>query len=553
MTKPHKTSTEPATHTVLRERAEKVFREDPSRFPERAMSPEITQKTLHELRVHQIELEMQNEELRHAQSALDATRARYFDLYDVAPVGYCTLNEQGIILEANLTAATLLGVERSALVKMPLSRLLLKEDQDTYYRHRRLLFETGEPQSCDLRVAKPDGEIFWAHFVGTAARGEGGAPTCRLVLTDITALKQNEEKILHLSQAVEQSPALIVITNRDGEIEYVNPKFCAVTGFSREEARGRNSRFLKSGDMGPEDYKKMWASLTSGKEWHGEFHNKKKSGELYWESASISPIRDASGRISHFLAVKEDITERKRTEKALQDKIVEMERFTLTVSHDLKSPLVTIKTFLGYLKEDMKSANREPVEKDLAYIQSAAEKMERLLDEVLELARIGHKMSPHVTAPLQIIVQEALELVAGQITARGVQVDVTQEPVWITGDRPRLVAIFENLLDNAVKFLGDQAAPRIEIGVESGGSELEIFVRDNGKGIDSRHSVKLFGLFEKLDPHTPGSGMGLATVRRIVELHGGKIRVHSDGIGKGATFRFTLANTQLKPNKLIFA
>jgi len=513
------------------------------------MSPEITRMTLHELRVHQIELEMQNEQMRHAQSELDAARARYFDLYDVAPVGYCTLSEQGVILEANLTAATLLGVERSALVKMPLSRLLLKKDQDTYYRHRRLLFETGNPQSCDLRVAKPDGEIFWAHFVGNAARGEGGAPTCRLVLTDITALKQNEEKILHLSQAVEQSPALIVITNRDGEIEYVNPKFCAVTGFSREEVLGRNPRFLKSGDMGPEDYKKMWASLTSGNEWQGEFHNKKKSGELYWESTSISPIRDAAGRISHFLAVKEDITERKRTEKALQEKIVEMERFTLTVSHDLKSPLVTIKTFLGYLKEDMKSPEPERVEKDLAYIQSAADKMERLLDEVLELARIGHKMSPHVSAPLQIIVQEALELVAGQITARGVQVDVTQEPVWITGDRPRLVAIFENLLDNAVKFLGDQPAPRIEIGVESRGSELEIFVRDNGKGIDARHRAKLFGLFEKLDPHTPGSGMGLATVRRIVEIHGGKIRVQSDGIGKGTTFRFTLANTQLKPNQ----
>ncbi|MEI6072578.1 MAG: PAS domain S-box protein [Verrucomicrobiae bacterium] len=555
MSKPHTTSREsatpatPATHAALRERAEKVFREDPSRFPERAMSPEITRMTLHELRVHQIELEMQNEQMRHAQSELDAARARYFDLYDVAPVGYCTLSEQGVILEANLTAATLLGVERSALVKMPLSRLLLKKDQDTYYRHRRLLFETGNPQSCDLRVAKPDGEIFWAHFVGNAARGEGGAPTCRLVLTDITALKQNEEKILHLSQAVEQSPALIVITNRDGEIEYVNPKFCAVTGFSREEVLGRNPRFLKSGDMGPEDYKKMWASLTSGNEWQGEFHNKKKSGELYWESTSISPIRDAAGRISHFLAVKEDITERKRTEKALQEKIVEMERFTLTVSHDLKSPLVTIKTFLGYLKEDMKSPEPERVEKDLAYIQSAADKMERLLDEVLELARIGHKMSPHVSAPLQIIVQEALELVAGQITARGVQVDVTQEPVWITGDRPRLVAIFENLLDNAVKFLGDQPAPRIEIGVESRGSELEIFVRDNGKGIDARHRAKLFGLFEKLDPHTPGSGMGLATVRRIVEIHGGKIRVQSDGIGKGTTFRFTLANTQLKPNQ----
>jgi len=168
---------------------------------------------------------------------------------------------------------------------------------------------------------------------------------------------------------------------------------------------------------------------------------------------------------------------------------------------------------------------------------------------VLDLARIGHKMNSPVNAPLQGIVQEALELVAGQIAGRGVRVEVTQEPVWLTGDRPRLVAIFENLLDNAVKFLGDQPAPRVEIGVETEGCELVLFVRDNGKGIDTRHRAKLFGLFEKLDPHSPGSGMGLAMVRRIVEVHGGKIWVQSDGVGRGATFRFTLAKTQLKSNE----
>jgi PAS domain S-box-containing protein len=129
---------------------------------------------VHELRVHQIELEMQNEELRTAQAEIEAGRARYFDLYDLAPVGYCTLSEQGLILEANLTAATLLGWPEAALVKQPISRFILKEDQDIYYLHRKKLFETGEPQECELRLVKPDGTLFWAHLTATAAQAEDG-------------------------------------------------------------------------------------------------------------------------------------------------------------------------------------------------------------------------------------------------------------------------------------------------------------------------------------------------------------------------------------------
>ena len=139
--------------------------------PATGLSPEEARQTLHELRVHQIELEMQNEELRRAQVELDASRARYFDLYDLAPVGYCTLSEQGLILEANLTAATLLGVPRGALVKQPITRFILAEDQDIYYLHRKRLFETGAPQACELRMVRKDGAPFWAHLEATAARG----------------------------------------------------------------------------------------------------------------------------------------------------------------------------------------------------------------------------------------------------------------------------------------------------------------------------------------------------------------------------------------------
>ncbi len=158
-----------------------------------ALSADETRQMLHALRVHQIELEMQNEELRRAQLELDAARARYFDLYDLAPVGYCTLSEKGLILETNLTAATLLGVARGALVKQSFSRFILKADQDIYYLHRKQLFDAGEQQACDLRMVKNDGTLFWAHLSATAAQdSEGGESVWHCVMSDITDLKRVE-------------------------------------------------------------------------------------------------------------------------------------------------------------------------------------------------------------------------------------------------------------------------------------------------------------------------------------------------------------------------
>ena len=181
---------------ALRRRAEEIARERASSSPKdvEAMSPEEVKRMLHELRVHQIELEMQNEELRRTQGELHAARARYFDLYDLAPVGYCVISEQGLILEANLTAAGLLGVARSALVKAPVSRFILLDDQDIYYRHRKQLFETGEAQACELRMTKKDGAQFWARLEATAAQDSNGATVCRVVMSDITERKFRDDE-----------------------------------------------------------------------------------------------------------------------------------------------------------------------------------------------------------------------------------------------------------------------------------------------------------------------------------------------------------------------
>ncbi len=187
----------PRPAAELRRQAEEMARKEAAQSSENleSRSPEGIRQTLHELRVHQIELEMQNEELRRTQVELEAARARYFDLYDLAPVGYVTLSEQGLILEANLTAATLLGVTRDDLVKQPISRFICPEAQDSYYRFRQQLFATGAPRACELRMLRADAAPCWARLEATVAQDADGAPGCRVVLSDITARKQAEESL----------------------------------------------------------------------------------------------------------------------------------------------------------------------------------------------------------------------------------------------------------------------------------------------------------------------------------------------------------------------
>jgi signal transduction histidine kinase len=235
-----------------------------------------------------------------------------------------------------------------------------------------------------------------------------------------------------------------------------------------------------------------------------------------------------------------EVAERQQTERALQEKNAELERFTYTISHDLKSPLVTIKSFMGYLEQDLVQAEPEKVKQDFFYMNSAADKMGQLLNELLEMSRIGRISNASVRVPFRELVEEALSLLAGPIAQRGAAVRVNDSPLTFFGDRPRLVEIWQNLVENAVKYLGDQGSPQIEIGVEGKGRNAVFWVRDNGQGIDPRHQGKVFGLFEKLNPESEGSGLGLALVKRIVEFYQGTIRLESAGLGQGTTVWFSL-------------
>jgi PAS domain S-box-containing protein len=365
-------------------------------------------------------------------------------------------------------------------------------------------------------------------------------------------LQAQQEFIRKLSRAVEQSPSSIVITDPDGTIEYVNPKFTGLTGYDRTEVLGVNLRSLQ--DAGEE----LWTSLAAGFEWHGELEGVKKSGEPYSESTSISPVFNEQGGITHFVAVKEDITERKRSAREIEllNRTLsarareleianrDLEAFSYTVSHDLRTPLTNINGYCQVILELFGAGLDQQCKEFINIIFGETVTMNELIKTLLDFSRVarseivrGHadlsEMAALITAGLRV--REPQRSIRFEI-APGLAAD---------GDRELLRVVLDNLLSNACKYTGFKEEAVIEFGAVELGGESSFFVRDNGAGFEMAHAGKLFSPFQRLHSEREfhGFGIGLATVQRIVQRHGGRVWAEGE-VDKGATFYFTLPRQQ---------
>jgi signal transduction histidine kinase len=228
------------------------------------------------------------------------------------------------------------------------------------------------------------------------------------------------------------------------------------------------------------------------------------------------------------------------TNGQLQQKIAELERFAYTVSHELKNPLVTIKGFVGSIEKDLENRNYERAHKDIQRVSTATDRMNDTILGLLKLSKIGQVVHPPEQVDLAGLAHEAL----GRINAGDIKIHISSDLPIVYGDRDRLREVFENLIENAARYMGAQSEPLLEIGAHTDGNEKVLFVKDNGLGIDPQYHTKVFGLFEKLDGQSEGAGIGLALVKRIIETHGGRIWVESEGVGKGSTFCFTIPDNR---------
>ena len=573
--------------TERRRRAEVLARENAASLPAtpEAVSPEALRQTLYELQVHQIELELQNEELRRAQLELDAVRERYFHLYDQAPVGYCTVSETGLIREANLTAAALLGVARGALAHRPLTQFILPADQDDYYRHRHQLLKSGTPQDCDLRIRKADGGSSWTHLTMVAALDAADPAGYWVTLSDITERKQaaealeqlnaqleqrvrertaelsqeigerkkTEMQLRQLGRAVEQSPTVIVITDHQGTIQYVNPRFEIQTGYTAAEAVGQNPRMLRSGTHPPEFFDSMWRTLLADQIWRGELCNKRKDGTLIWESTAIAAIRDAEGRLTHFVATKEDITERRRlaAELCQAKDIAETANrakstFLANMSHELRTPMNAVLGFAQLLLRDAQLTALQ--RRQLTTIHRSGEHLMGLINGILEFARIESGRVSLNPAPFDFhrLLDDLEHTFIPAAQAKQLRLLVQRQaqlPRWLVADAGKLRQVITNLLGNAIRFTPSAGKVMLRVGAHAepdGAIRLSVAVEDSGPGIAPEDLPRLFKPFFQTaagQDLSGGTGLGLAISQQLARLMGGDCTVQSQ-VGVGSTFAF---------------
>jgi PAS domain S-box-containing protein len=526
------------------------------------LAPEGAETLLHALRVHQIELETQNEELRRTQIELDLTRARYFDLYDLAPVGYFTISHAEAILEANLTASVLLGLTGEVLVGRPIQNFILPADQDIYYRHRQQLAQTGLPQICELRMAEKDKGPFWAQLMSTRGQDAAGGLVHRLVVTNIDERKLTQDRLRVSDSALNAISQGVLIITPQRIMVSANPAFLAMTGYVAAELIGLECTVLNGPKTELSTIQNVFDSMAQKQAFAGEVFNYRKDGSGFWNAFSVSPIYDVQGNLSHFISVNTDVSARKRLDQALQLKNLELQsatsvaekanqaksEFLSSMSHDLRSPLNAIVGFAQLLESG--SPPPTPVQqRNIDRILAGGWYLLKLIDEILDLALIesGKLALALHPLPLADVLRECQHLTESHAQQQGVRLQFADQgrPLWVVADAMRLKQVMVNLLSNAIKYNRPGGSVTVSVQASAGG-RLRISVTDTGEGLSADKLAQLFVSFNRLGRETTateGTGIGLVVTKKLTELMGGTIGVKSSfGVGSEFWVEFKAAH-----------
>ncbi len=499
---------------------------------------------------------------KNAEALLLESEEKYRIMVDLLPDAVFIHDDEKILF-ANAATFQLVGAKNFNQIKgKPLLDFIHPEYRNTVRKRIKKIYLSGESHTiAEEKYLTLNNEIIDVETISIPVLFMG-KPAIQNIARNITERKHTEEQLLILSRSVEQSPVSIVITDPAGKINYVNPKFSEVTGYTYEEAIGKNPNILNSGTSANEYFKQLWDTILSGKEWKGEFHNKKKNGELFWEDANISPIINQKGIITHYVGVKEDITKRKQSEEEilklntdleqrvklrttqLEHANKELEAFSYSVSHDLRAPLRGIDGWSLALLED----NGDQLDKQghvyLDRVRTEAQRMGQLIDDLLKLSRVSRFEMNQEEVDLSALAETIVIRLKEANPERHFEFNITPA-LKVTGDFSMLEIVLTNLLDNACKFTGKNSDALIKFGRKEIEGRPVYYVRDNGAGFDMENARKLFGAFQRMHKQSEfqGTGVGLATVQRIIHRHGGRIWAESKS-NEGATFYFTINDAE---------
>ncbi|MBW6519917.1 MAG: PAS domain S-box protein [Desulfoarculaceae bacterium] len=537
----------------LRKRAEKKLREAEDAAQE-TVSAEAAKQLLHELRVHQIELEMQNEELRRSQEDLETSRSRYFDLYNLAPVGYLTLSEEGRIQEANLTCSSLLGVARSSLVKRPLSSFIFSEDQDRYYLYRQQLTDKeGPPRICELRMVRADGSLFWARLQAIPAQESDGTLGCRMVISDLTEQQLAEIEVRKARELWEQTfdaiDDIVTVHDLDMRIIRANRAAGVLTQMDPAELIGKWCyEVFRGADEPCHDCPEILARMTQTNQQANIYY---KNLRKTFTVTSV-PLLEQSGIVG-FVAIAKDITDYLQMEERLRQsqKMEAVGVLAGGISHDFNNILVPI---LGYAElAESRIAADDPLRSDLQQIIKGALRAKDMIAQILAVSRKAPQKKQSFQP--QLVVREVLQLLRASLPATiEIKTKFADDCGMILADPTQLHQIVLNLCRNAQyamnesggvlqvslakTIIGKEDSRLLDSGLVPGVySVLE--VSDSGCGMNREILEQIFEPYFTTKGQGKGTGLGLSVVHGIVKSYHGHIAVQSEP-GKGTSFQVYL-------------
>lgn len=494
--------------------------------------------------------------LAQAHRELGASEYRYRTLWDNIPIGIVATTPEGKLMDGNPATWKMFGYDskEEALDLPVITHYCDPEDRKRFLEQ---LISQGNIENFEVQFKRKDGSLFWGRVTSTLQTLGNGTVQIINAVEDVTERKRAEEQLRKLSRVVEQSPAIITITDIKGNIEFINPRFTEVTGYTVEKLRGQNLRILKSGKTTPEEYKGLWDTIIAGGVWRGEFYNKKKDGEYYWESAAISSIKTPQGAISHFFKVAQDITERKHLEEQLlqSQKMEAVGTLAGGVAHDFNNLLTAIMGNLELAKVKLKEG--QAAEFHLEEIESITQRAAQLTGQLLAFSRrqiirpqplnlndtisgmskmLGRLIGEHIT--LELHLEERLTPVMadpGQVEQVIMNLCVNAHDAMPAGGKLILETQNTSLEEKYI-----EGHPWVK-----SGDYVMLAVTDSGCGMEEAVRRRIFEPFFTTKEVGKGTGLGLSMVYGIVKQHLGYINIYSEP-GLGTTFKIYLPRSEEK-------